>query len=63
MSGKRTWIERVWYRTQAKRKVEARQARDVVLTAAKLAHACTVEHGGTMCGWPLDADGLCPEHE
>ena len=57
------WIERIWYRTQAKRVTEARWARDVVLTDAKRAHMCTVEHGGTMCGWPLDIDGLCPEHE
>lgn len=59
----RTWIERIWKRTNAKRVVEAHQARDVVLEDAKSSHACTVEHGGTMCGWPLDADGLCPEHD
>ena len=57
------WIERVWERTNQKRIAESRRDRDMVLRDAGRAHMCTVEHGGTMCGWPLDIDGLCPEHE
>ena len=60
---KRTWIERIWHRTQEKRKAEARRAHDVVLSATIRAHACTVDHGGTICGRPLDTYGLCEEHE
>ena len=36
---------------------------DELLTHAEQAHECTVERDGALCGWPLDDDGLCPEHE
>ncbi len=59
----RQWLERIWRRAQAKREAEHRRARDTVLQAAKRAHACTVDEGPTMCGFPLDENGLCEVHK
>ncbi len=59
----KTWTERVWERANQLRAQESRRARDVVLEGARRSHACAVEHGGTMCGYPLDDDGLCEVHE
>jgi len=42
---------------------EHQAAVDARLTAAIEAHACTAEHGGLLCGAPLDDDGFCEVHQ
>ena len=59
----KTMIERIWKRAVRKRVAEETRAQDELLARADSAHACTVEHGGTMCGAPLDVDGICEVHE
>lgn len=57
------WVERVWARATRKRHAERIARMDAKISAAIEAHACDVEHNGTLCGSPLDDDGLCEVHQ
>ncbi len=58
------WIEnilamesRLWTKGWRENEQDERLAR------ANMLHECTVERDGVFCGYPLDDNGLCPEHE
>ena len=50
-------IERIWVAFQRYLEKERIAKEDARLTAAILAHACD------QCGFPLDDDGLCEDHQ